>query len=100
MFDEIELDFDRSSLSVTPLTCSSKDTSWSLKLPTLSGPKDWQRYKVEMKDDDNFVSRLGESKVILSAKLRSELTSGDYKPEDDKFEIEFKLTSDKLGEAN
>jgi len=68
-------------------------------VPTLSGPKDWQRYKVEMKDDDNFIFRERASQVVLSAQLRSKLTSEDYKPTDDKFEIEFILTSDKLGEA-
>ena len=52
-----------------------------------------------MKDDDNFIFRERASQVVLSAQLRSKLTSEDYKPKDDKFEIEFKLTSDKLGEA-
>lgn len=40
-FSPILLEFDKSKLSVAPLTCGVKDLNWELSLTDLAGPQDW-----------------------------------------------------------
>ena len=39
-FDPIPLEFDKSELKVTPLSCGPKDNDWELLVPSVNGPSE------------------------------------------------------------
>ena len=74
--------FNLAGFEITPITCSSNDAIWSLKLPPVMDPEiQTVAITMESSSEENLLTYVGDGKIVFIAKdKKNRVSQGLYCP--------------------